>query len=83
MTVSSWNKNNDGCDPDASVNVLIENCVFNNGIAIKSGRDQDAWRIGQASENIVVRGCRINAIANGLCIGSEMSGGVRNVFMGW
>ncbi len=84
VTVSSWNKNNDGCDPDASVNVLIENCVFNtgdDGIAIKSGRDQDGWRVGQATENVVVRGCRINSTANGLCIGSEMSGGVRNVFM--
>ncbi len=84
VTVDSWNPNNDGCDPDASVNVLIENCTFNtgdDGVAIKAGRDQDAWRIGQATENVIVRNCRISSIANGLCIGSEMSGGVRNVFM--
>jgi len=82
--VESWNKNNDGCDPDASVNVLIENCTFHtgdDGVAIKSGRDQDGWRIGQATENVVIRNCDIGAIANGLCIGSEMSGGVRNVYM--
>ena len=82
--VNSLNKNNDGCDPDASVNVLIENCDFrtgDDGIAIKSGRDQDGWRIGQATENVVIRNCHIGSIANGLCIGSEMSGSVRNVYM--
>jgi len=84
VRIESWNKNNDGCDPDASVNVLIENSVFYTGddaIAIKSGRDQDGWRIGQATENVVIRNCELNSLANGLCIGSEMSGGVRNVFM--
>lgn len=84
VEVDSWNANNDGCDPDASVNVLIENCTFNcgdDGVAIKSGRDQDGWRIGQATENVVVRNCTMNSKANGLCIGSEMSGGVRNIFM--
>ena len=82
--INSLNKNNDGCDPDASVNVLIENCNFrtgDDGIAIKSGRDQDGWRIGQATENVVIRNCHIGSIANGLCIGSEMSGSVRNVYM--
>jgi polygalacturonase len=83
VTVNSWNKNNDGCDPDASVDVLIENCTFktgDDGIAIKAGRDQDGWRVGQPTENVVIRHCRIGAVANGICIGSEMSGGVRNVY---
>ncbi len=84
VTVDSWNPNNDGVDPDGCVNVLIENCVFNCGddaVAIKSGRDQDGWRIGQPTENVVIRNCRMNSKANGLCIGSEMSGGVRNVYL--
>jgi polygalacturonase len=84
VNVTSANLNNDGCDPEGSVNVLIENCEFNTGddaIAIKAGRDQDGWRIGQATENIVIRHCRMNSKANGLCIGSEMSGGVRNIYM--
>jgi len=84
VTVESRNQNNDGCDPDASVDVLIEDCVFrtgDDGIAIKSGRDQDGWRIGQASENVIIRNCRIDSKINGLCIGSEMSGSVRNVFI--
>jgi polygalacturonase len=84
LTVDSWNPNNDGVDPDGSVNVLIEDCVFNCGddaVAIKSGRDQDGWRIGQPSENVIIRNCQMNSKANGLCIGSDMSGGVRNIYM--
>ncbi len=84
VRIDSHNANNDGVDPDSSVDVLIEDCIFNTGddsVAIKSGRDQDAWRIGQATENVVIRNCDMNSRHNGLCIGSEMSGGVRNVFM--
>lgn len=84
LHIESRNPNNDGVDPDSSVDVLIERCTFDTGddsVAIKSGRDQDAWRVGQATENVVIRGCRMNSKANGLAIGSEMSAGVRNVFM--
>jgi len=84
VIIDSWNKNNDGFDPDACTNVLIENCIFNtgdDGIAIKAGRDQDGWRVGQSTENVIIRNCDIRSLSNGLCIGSEMSGGVRNVFM--
>ena len=84
ITVDSWNPNNDGVDPDGSVNVLIENCTFRTGddaIAIKSGRDQDGWRVGRPTENVVIRNCRMESKANGLCIGSEMSGSVRKIFM--
>lgn len=51
--IDSNNYNNDGCDPESCTNVLIEDMDFNvgdDGIAIKSGRDQDGWRIGQATE---------------------------------
>ncbi len=84
VTVNSWNTNNDGCDPDGSSNVLIENCTFNtgdDGVAIKAGRDQDAWRVGRPTENVVIRNCNILSKCNGLCIGSEMSASVRHVFM--
>ncbi len=84
INVDSWNTNNDGCDPDSSTDVLIEDCVFNTGddsVAIKAGRDQDAWRVGKLSQNIIVRNCQMNSKCNGLCIGSEMSGGVRNIFL--
>ncbi len=83
VTVDSTNLNNDGCDPESSRNVLIEDCFFRTGddaIAIKSGRDNDAWRIGQPTENVIIRNCVFDTEVNGLCIGSEVSGGVRNVF---
>ncbi len=76
--------NDDGVDPDSCRDVLVEHCVFDtadDNIAIKAGRDQDAWD-DRPCENIVVRHCRgVRSRANGYCIGSEMSGGVRNVFI--
>jgi polygalacturonase len=84
VTVHSLNHNNDGCDPDSCTDVLIERCVFRTGddcIAIKSGRDQDAWRVARPTERVLVRDCDFHSRINGLCIGSEMSGDVRHVFM--
>jgi len=84
VTVDSYNTNNDGCDPESCSNVLIEDCTFRTGddsIAIKAGRDNDAWRIGRPTENVVIRNCNFYSKINGVCIGSEMSGGVRNIFI--
>lgn len=84
VTINSYNLNNDGCDPEYTTNVLIENCTFRCGddaVAIKAGRDQDAWRIGQKTANIVIRNCHFQSRCNGLCIGSEMAAGVENVYM--
>lgn len=77
--------NNDCFDPESSSDVLIEDCVFRSGddcIAIKAGRDQDAWRVGRPSENIVIRQCELHSTgAAAIAIGSEMSGGVRHVYV--
>ncbi len=84
VTVESYNENSDGCDPESSTNVLIEDCVFrtgDDGIAIKSGRDADGRRIDRPTENVVIRNCTFHSRTNGVCIGSEISGGVRNVFV--
>jgi polygalacturonase len=83
VKIDSHGPNNDGCDPDSCKNMLIENCSFSAGddcIAIKAGRNRDGRRIAVPSENILVRGCRMQAGHGALTIGSEMSGGVRNVF---
>lgn len=75
--------NNDGIDPEMSRNILIENIEFNNGddnVAIKAGRDNDGWREARPSENIIIRNCRFKGL-HGVVIGSEMSAGVRNVFV--
>jgi len=75
--------NNDGIDPECSRNILIQNISFNNGddnVAIKSGRDNDGWAAAMPSEGIVIRNCRFKGL-HGVVIGSEMSAGVRNVFV--
>lgn len=84
VKVRAHGHNNDGVDPEMSQNVLIEDCVFDQGddaIAIKSGRDQDAWRIGTPCRNIVMRRCRIKNGHQLAAIGSELSAGIENVFI--
>ncbi len=76
--------NGDGIDPDSCKNVLIEHCDFHNGddcIVLKAGRDEEAWQINIPCENIVVRHCYMKTGHAGFGIGSEMSAGVRNVFV--
>lgn len=76
--------NGDGCDPESCKNVLIENCVFDTGddcIAIKSGRNNDGRKWNIPSENIIVRGCQMKNGHGGVVIGSEISGGYRNLFV--
>ena len=84
VTVNSHGPNNDGCDPESCRNVLIENCTFDTGddcIAIKAGRNADGRRINVPSENIIIRGCTMKDGHGGVVLGSEMSGGIRNVFV--
>jgi unsaturated rhamnogalacturonyl hydrolase len=84
VDILSHGPNNDGCDPESCRGVLIENCVFDTGddcIAIKSGRNNDGRRVGVPSEDIVVRHCTMRDGHGGVVIGSEISGGCRNVFV--
>jgi polygalacturonase len=80
---TSLGPNNDGCNPECCWDVLIEDCQFDTGddcIAIKSGRNRDGRRVATPSENIIVRGCQMKDGHGGVTVGSEASGGVRNVF---
>lgn len=84
VDIMSHGANNDGCDPESCSDVLIEKCVFDTGddcIAIKSGRNADGRRIGVPSENIIIRDCTMRDGHGGTTIGSEISGGCRNVFV--
>lgn len=84
VEVDSHGPNNDGCDPEYCRNVVIKNCLFNTGddcIAIKSGRDEDGRRVGLVSENIVVKDCKMLDGHGGVVMGSEISAGVRNVYI--
>ena len=84
ITVQKGTTNDDGIDPDSCEDVLIENCEIDTDddpVSIKAGRDNDAWNRG-ACRNIIVRNIRAQCkVGNGFCIGSEMSGGVENVFV--
>jgi len=84
VQVYAHGHNNDGVDPEMSQNVLIENCVFDQGddaIAIKSGRISDAWRLHTPSRNIVIRNCTVKNGHQLVAIGSELSGGIENVLV--
>ncbi|MDE2413568.1 MAG: glycoside hydrolase family 28 protein [Comamonadaceae bacterium] len=115
-TMSSLGTNNDGCDPEACVDVLIEGCTFNTGddcIAIKAGRGTDGFApppgmpadaiapwvrypnypnqcasaatapgaCAAATRNIIIRNCVMASGHGGVTLGSEMSGGIENVFV--
>lgn len=84
VTVESHGPNNDGCDPEYSKNVIIKNCTFNTGddcIAIKAGKDGDGRRVAMKSENIIVQDCNMLDGHGGVVMGSEMTGGIKNVFV--
>lgn len=75
--------NGDGINPCSSRNVLIENCILDTGddcIAIKSGKDTDGRRINIPTENVVVRNVTGYRGHGGVVIGSEISGGIKNVY---
>ncbi|MDQ1166262.1 glycoside hydrolase family 28 protein [Flavobacterium sp. SORGH_AS_0622] len=84
ISYKSLNHNNDGIDPEYAKDVLIENVNFDNGddnVAIKAGRDHEGRaNTATPSENIVIRNCNFKGL-HGVVIGSEMSAGVRNVFV--
>jgi polygalacturonase len=76
--------NNDGIDPESCTDVVIENCVINTGddcIALKSGKNADGRRVNVPCENVVVLGCEMADGNGGVTIGSETSGGIRNLFV--
>ena len=84
VNISAHGHNNDGIDPESTRNLLVEDCRFDQGddaIAIKSGANQDGWRRNTPSENILIRRCDILRGNELVAIGSELSGGIRNVYV--
>ncbi|WP_066401846.1 glycoside hydrolase family 28 protein [Flavisolibacter tropicus] len=77
-------QNGDGVDLESCKNVLIENSVFDvgdDGICIKSGRDAEGRKRAMPTENVIVKNCTVYAAHGGFVIGSEMSGGARNIWV--
>ncbi|MCD7962162.1 MAG: glycoside hydrolase family 28 protein [Rikenellaceae bacterium] len=84
VIVESDGPNTDGCDPESCKNVLIKDCIFNTGddcIALKSGRDRDGRNIGVPCENVVIQNCTTRNGHAGIAVGSEISGGAKNIFV--
>lgn len=84
VQVHSLGPNGDGCDPESCTDVLIQGCTFethDDCIAIKSGRDADGRRLGLPSRGIVVEDCTFVSGGAAVAIGSEMSGGVEDVWV--
>jgi polygalacturonase len=77
-------QNGDGIDAESCKNVLIENSTFDVGddaLCMKSGRDADGRKRAMPIENVIIRGCTVYAAHGGFVIGSEMSGGARNIYV--
>ena len=84
LDVQAHGHNNDGIDIEMTRNILVEHCTFDQGddaVCIKAGRNRDAWRLDMPAENIVIRHCTVRQGHSLLGIGSELSGGIRKVYM--
>jgi polygalacturonase len=83
LTIRTVNANGDGLDIDSCDGVLIERCDINTGddaISLKSGRGLAAQNLNRPTQNVVIRDCRLqSSIYAALGLGTEMSGGIRNV----
>jgi len=76
--------NGDGMDIESCRNFLIENSILDVGddaICIKSGKDEEGRKRGRPSENGIIRGNTVYKGHGGVVVGSEMSGGARNLFI--
>ncbi len=77
-------QNGDGLDVESCKNVLVEGCTFDvgdDGICIKSGKDEEGRKRGKPTENVIVRNNIVYKGHGGFVVGSEMSGGARNIFV--
>lgn len=77
-------QNGDGIDVESCKNVLIENSIFDVGddaLCIKSGRDAEGRKRAMPTQNVIIRGCTVYSSHGGFVIGSEMSGGAKNIYV--
>lgn len=75
-------QNGDGIDIESCSDVLVEKSSFDagdDGICLKSGRDEEGRKRGVPTQRVIIRDCVVYHAHGGFVIGSEMSGGVRDV----
>ncbi len=83
VTFYSTNSQGDGLDLDSCTDAYVTGCRMNTNddcVVIKSGRDADGRRVGIPTSNVVVENCKFSGRWGGITVGSEMSGGARNIF---
>ncbi|MCB0632126.1 MAG: glycoside hydrolase family 28 protein [Saprospiraceae bacterium] len=80
--IGGFGPSSDGINTDSSSDILVENCDIDcndDNLCIKAGRDSDGLRVNRPAENIVYRNCITRAGHGLFTIGSETSGGMRNI----
>ena len=83
VVINSYGPNNDGCDPECCNYVMIKGCSFSTGddcVAIKAGKNNDGRRVNTPCQNIVIQNCNMQDGHGGITMGSECTGGIRNVY---
>ena len=86
VKVKNWwfAQNTDAIDVESSKNVKLEGCIFDtgdDGICIKSGRDEEGRKRGIPTQDVIVNNCTVYRAHGGFVVGSEMSGGVKNMYV--
>jgi polygalacturonase len=79
-----YSQNGDGLDIESCKNVLLYDCNFDVGddaICLKSGKDAEGRKRARPTENLVIKNCIVYHGHGGVTVGSEMSGGVKNVYV--
>ena len=79
-----YGTNTDALDLESCKNALVEDCSFDtgdDGICIKSGRDAEGRKRGMPTQDIIVNNCTVYHSHGGFVVGSEMSGGAKNLFV--
>ena len=72
----------DGIDIDSSRKILVQHAdiaVNDDALCLKAGRDSDGLRVNRPTEDVVLRDSIVREGAAGVTIGSETSGGFRNI----
>lgn len=79
-----YSQNGDGLDVESCNRVIVKDCIFDvgdDGICIKSGKDEDGRKRGIPCQNLVIYNNMVLHGHGGFVVGSEMSGGVNNIYV--
>lgn len=82
--IGGYGPSSDGIDIDSSRDILVQNCDIDcndDNIGLKAGRDADGLRVNRPTENVTIRNCVTRSGHGMVTLGSETSGGIRNVLV--